>query len=91
MMHTLTAATTRPVTGRTRAVAVWTAQVVLAAQFAAGRALKVTGDAAMVAMFADVGAGQWLRYLVGGLECAAAVCLLVRCSPAWPHSASSAS
>jgi hypothetical protein len=31
----------------------------------------------MVEMFADIGSGQWLRYLVGALELAAAAGLLV--------------
>ncbi len=31
----------------------------------------------MVDMFADIGAGQWLRYLVGALEVAGGVGLLI--------------
>ena len=31
---------------------------------------KLAGDPVMVDMFADIGAGQWLRYLVGALEVA---------------------
>jgi uncharacterized membrane protein YphA (DoxX/SURF4 family) len=72
------AATARPDRSRRlRTTATWTAQVALASQFAAGGALKLIGDPQMLAMFTDIGAGQWLRVLVGVLEVAAAVGLLV--------------
>jgi putative oxidoreductase len=58
-------------------VTMWAVQLVLAGQFAAGGLFKLAGDQQMVAMFADIGAGQWLRVLVGVLELAAAVGLLV--------------
>lgn len=77
---TTTPATTAPPSARRRRArsgASWTAQVLLAAQFAAGGLLKLTGDPQMTAMFAEIGAGQWLRVLVGVLEVAAAVGLLV--------------
>ena len=38
---------------------------------------KVGGDAAMVEMFANIGIGQWFRYVVGALEIAGAVGVLV--------------
>ncbi|HEU4424698.1 MAG TPA: DoxX family protein [Pilimelia sp.] len=62
---------------RTRNVGLWVLQIALAAPFAAGGLLKVTGDAQMIELFADIGAGQWLRYLVGVLEIAGAVGLLI--------------
>ena len=52
-------------------------QAVLAFQFAGGGLVKLTGSPEMVDLFAAVGAGQWLRYLVGALEVAGAVGLLV--------------
>lgn len=66
-------------TSRRRAstVALWVVQVGLAAQIAAGGVLKVVGDPAMVAMFDDIGAGQWLRVAVGTIEVAGAVGLIV--------------
>lgn len=67
----------RPAARRGGAVAVWAVQVVLAVQFAAGGLLKITGDGTMVEMFTDIGAGQWLRYVVGALELAGALGLLV--------------
>ncbi|MCA0145724.1 DoxX family protein [Blastococcus sp. LR1] len=44
----------------------------LAAVFAGAGLAKLAGDAAMVEMFADIGAGQWLRYAVGSCELLAA-------------------
>ena len=38
---------------------------------------KVFGDPAMVEMFATIGIGRWLRYVVGALEIAGAVGVLV--------------
>jgi uncharacterized membrane protein YphA (DoxX/SURF4 family) len=58
-------------------VALWVLQAVLAFQFAGGGLLKLTGSPELVALFATIGAGQWLRYLVGALEVAGAVGLLV--------------
>lgn len=62
--------------GRRRAVS-WVLQAALAVVFAMAGLTKLAGDAAMTTMFADVGAGQWLRVVVGALEVAAAVGLLV--------------
>jgi uncharacterized membrane protein YphA (DoxX/SURF4 family) len=66
-----------PRAGVARSVALWVLQVVLAFQFAGGGLLKLTGAPAMVDLFADVGAGQWLRFVVGALEVAGAVGLLI--------------
>jgi uncharacterized membrane protein YphA (DoxX/SURF4 family) len=63
--------------GRATNVALWVLQAVLAFQFAGGGLVKLTGSPEMVDLFAAVGAGQWLRYLVGALEVAGAVGLLV--------------
>jgi uncharacterized membrane protein YphA (DoxX/SURF4 family) len=62
---------------RTGSIARWILQVVLAVQFASGGVLKLIGDANMVDLFTDIGVGQWLRYLVGVCEVAAAIGLLV--------------
>jgi uncharacterized membrane protein YphA (DoxX/SURF4 family) len=58
-------------------IALWALQIALAAQFAAAGLLKLTSDPQMTDMFAQIGAGQWLRYLVGTLELAAAAGLLI--------------
>lgn len=55
----------------------WVFQALLAFQFAASGFLKVASDPTMVDMFATIGAGQWFRYVVGVLEVAGAVGLLV--------------
>jgi uncharacterized membrane protein YphA (DoxX/SURF4 family) len=55
----------------------WTAQILLAAFFVFGAALpKLTGSPDAVQEFGLIGAGQWLRYLVGTLELAGAIGLL---------------
>jgi uncharacterized membrane protein YphA (DoxX/SURF4 family) len=58
-------------------VGLWVLQAVLAFQFAGGGLLKLSGAPPMVELFADIGAGQWLRFVVGALEVAGAVGLLV--------------
>jgi uncharacterized membrane protein YphA (DoxX/SURF4 family) len=62
--------------GRASSIGVWILQVVLAAIIAGGGISKLAGDPVMVDMFADIGAGQWLRYLVGALEVAGGVASL---------------
>jgi uncharacterized membrane protein YphA (DoxX/SURF4 family) len=62
---------------RTTNLALWVLQAALAFQFAAGGLAKLAGTPDLVELFADIGAGQWLRYLVGALEVAGAAGLLV--------------
>src|SRR5918994_6092813 len=57
--------------------ALWVLQALLAIMFAMAGFAKVGGDAAMVEMFATIGIGQWFRYVVGALEIAGAVGMLV--------------
>jgi putative oxidoreductase len=57
--------------------ALWALQAVLALMFAMAGFAKVGGDAAMVKMFATIGIGQWLRYLVGTLEIVGVLGVLV--------------
>ncbi|MFC3860334.1 DoxX family protein [Deinococcus antarcticus] len=68
-------AATTPV--RAASVATWGVKALLALQFLMGGALKLSGEATMVEMFAGIGAGQGLRSLVGVLEIAGALGLLV--------------
>jgi hypothetical protein len=70
-------ATNQAPTARATNVALWVLQAVLAFQFAGGGLLKLTGSPEMVDLFTAIGAGQWLRYLVGALEVAGAVGLLI--------------
>ena len=55
----------------------WAAQIVLAAVFAFAAVPKLTGAHIAVTMFGQIGAGQWLRYLVGTAELAGAAGLLI--------------
>lgn len=75
--HATSTAPQGAATRRTSSVGVWIVQLVLATQFASGGLLKLAGSTEMVEMFTEVGAGQWLRYLVGVLELAGALGLLV--------------
>ena len=63
--------------GRVLNIALWVLQALLALQFAMAGLAKVGGDPAMVEMFATIGIGQWFRYLVGALELAGALGVLV--------------
>lgn len=62
---------------RGRRLVSWVLQVLLALVFLMAGASKLTGDAAQVTLFDDLGSGQWLRFVVGVLEVAGAVGLLV--------------
>ena len=63
---------------RSALIASWVLQVLLGLAIAGGGLAKLAGDPAMVDMFADIGAGQWLRVVIGGLEVAGGVGLLIR-------------
>lgn len=58
-------------------VATWVGRALLALVFLGAGASKLAGDPTMVGMFDQIGSGQWLRYLVGALEVAGAVGVLV--------------
>lgn len=68
-----------PTAGRGRApsIMIWAIQVLLAFVFAMAGLSKVFGDPAMVEMFAEIGIGQWFRYVVGVLEISGAAGVLV--------------
>jgi uncharacterized membrane protein YphA (DoxX/SURF4 family) len=78
MMNTATD-TARPAgrTGRRGHALLWAAQIVLAAFFAFAAVPKLAGAHSAVTMFGQIGAGQWLRYLVGTAELAGAAGLLI--------------
>lgn len=58
-------------------IALWALQILLALQFLYVGFLKLSGSPAMVTVFATIGAGQWFRYVVGALEIAGAIGLLI--------------
>ena len=68
---------TRAIRRRVPTIALWALQALLAIMFAMAGLAKVFGDPAMVEMFATIGIGQWLRYVVGALEIAGAVGVLI--------------
>jgi putative oxidoreductase len=63
--------------GRALTIALWVLQALLAVQFVMAGLAKLFGDPAMVEMFATIGIGQWFRYMVGALEIAGAVGVLI--------------
>lgn len=63
--------------GRAPSIMIWAIQVLLAFVFAMAGLSKVFGDPAMVEMFAEIGIGQWFRYVVGVLEISGAAGVLV--------------
>src|SRR4051795_1726291 len=60
-----------------RNVALWAVQIVLAAFFAFAATPKLLGDPTTVAMFQQIGFGDWFRYLTGACELAGAIVLLI--------------
>lgn len=76
-MTTIGTTTTPKKKVRPGAVGLWILQLFLAVQFVMAGVMKLTGNALMVEMFAEIGAGQWLRYLVGALEVAGAIGVLI--------------
>lgn len=82
MSTTTTTTTTRPAQRYAQGhdhkrTALWTAQIVLAAVFLFAAVPKLAGVHTSVHMFAQMGAGQWLRYFVGAAELAGAIGLLI--------------
>ena len=63
--------------GRAQTLALWILQAILIFMFAVGGLMKLGSAHSMVHMFGQIGAGQWLRYLIGSLELAGAVGLLI--------------
>ena len=75
-------ASTRPVSrdatrSRSANILLWAGQIVAAAMFLMAGGSKLAGAAPMVAMFAQIGIGQWFRYLTGAIEVISAVLLLI--------------
>jgi uncharacterized membrane protein len=70
--------TTTAVASPVRRRALWTAQILVGVFFVvASAAPKLVGESYAVWMFTEIGAGDWFRYLVGALELAGGIGLLV--------------
>ncbi len=52
-------------------------QILLGVAMVGAGAAKLAGEPAMVQLFEDIGSGQWMRYLVGVLEVAGGIGLLI--------------
>ncbi|WP_345575293.1 DoxX family protein [Nonomuraea rosea] len=63
--------------GRVAGKALWVVQVVLGLDFIIGGSLKLLGVPSMVNLFGRIGAGQWFRYVVGSLELAGGIGVLI--------------
>jgi putative oxidoreductase len=62
---------------RVPTIALWALQALLAIMFVMAGLAKVFGDPPIVEMFATIGVGQWFRYVVGALEIAGAMGMLI--------------
>ena len=58
-------------------IALWILQILAAAAFLAAGSAKLLGNPLMVIMFAQIGAGDWLRYVTGAIEVGSAVLLVI--------------
>jgi len=62
---------------RAREIGLWVLQVAMAGWMLTTGVGKLTGDPLSAATFAEIGAGDWLRYVIGVLEIAGAIGLVV--------------
>lgn len=58
-------------------IVLWVLQALTAAAFLMAGYAKLSGQPMMVETFEKVGAGQWFRYVTGGIEVASAILLLI--------------
>lgn len=65
------------VASRSWNIALWILQILAAAAFLAAGMSKLSGNAVMVALFSQIGAGQWFRYVTGAIEVGSAILLLI--------------
>ncbi|ANK91354.1 hypothetical protein AMK01_CH01883 [Rhizobium sp. N6212] len=62
---------------KTEKIVSWSFRGLAAAAFLAAGGAKLAGVSMMVAIFDQIGAGQWLRILTGAVEVCGAIALLV--------------
>jgi anti-sigma B factor antagonist len=68
---------TDAVTSKNAERLLWALQIVTAAAFLLKAVPKLSGTPEMVALFQQIGMGQWLRYMTGALEATGALLLLI--------------
>lgn len=61
----------------------WVVRIVLAFAFISAGGLKLAGAAQFVAMFEQIGAGQWLRVLTGAFEVVGGLLILAPRTAIW--------
>lgn len=64
-------------TSKTASVTLWIMQILAALMFVSAGTMKLGGDPLMIAVFDQVGIGQWFRFFTGGLEVASALLLVI--------------
>ncbi|MDX0312580.1 DoxX family membrane protein [Sinorhizobium meliloti] len=69
--------TSRTQQGKTTIAISWTLRVLAGAVFLAAGGAKLAGVPMMVAIFDQIGAGQWFRILTGVVEVAGGIAILV--------------
>ncbi|QND72893.1 DoxX family protein [Tardiphaga robiniae] len=69
--------TSRTEHSKTITVVSWTLRILAAAAFLAAGGAKLAGVPMMVAIFDQIGAGQWFRLLTGAIEVAGGIAILV--------------
>lgn len=70
--------TSRARPGRALNISLWVLQGILAAFFVIASAVpKLIGESTAVEIFDDIGIGQWFRYVVGVLEIAGGIGLVI--------------
>jgi hypothetical protein len=65
---------------KSKNITLWVLQVLAALAFLGAGFGKLSGQPAMIAVFDHIGAGQWLRFVTGGIEVLAAILLVI---PKW--------
>jgi uncharacterized membrane protein YphA (DoxX/SURF4 family) len=68
---------TRTLPNRGLNIALWVLQALLAVAFLAAGGSKLAGVQQMVALFDQIGVGQWFRFVTGSVEVGAALALLL--------------
>jgi putative oxidoreductase len=71
------------VSWKTKQVADWIIRILLALAFLAAGAAKLAGAPPMVAIFEQIGAGQWFRFVTGILEIVGGLLVLVPLTSIW--------